>query len=536
MGVVRSSVQSLGMVSDSPSLPEGHLPPRSAKCASGLTVQKQDGVSSGPSVGSERVEFSHSCCSGGVPQAGGTASRFVCEQVKRPDEGVLLTDERGGGVGSRCHVNQLAGISGICLPSLSTDPQSIREGQSGESGAHFGSPKVARQAVVFHSASSNTRPSGSVTSASRPIVAARGAASKSGILQPYVLEDFRRSLSRQGFPAEALDTAAASLSTGSQQTYYAQWSAFSDWMRARGADPLTASVSSVLSFLQDRLDSGLQYSTIKSYVSSLGHFLPFYDGVSIGKVRAVVTLLKGVKRLRPPQRIIVPQWDLDLVLEYLNKAPFEPLESASFKHCLLKTVFLVAVASAARASELAALDCRAPFTVVKTGYASLCHNEVFVPKVASPQNVNRNIYLESLFPSRSCPVRALSQYVNLSSRFRVKGCTQLFVSFALGGRKGRGVVPSTISGWLVSVIKEAYLVAGLPAPSVTGHTTRKMGTSRAWLKGASVEAICRAATWSSHTTFAKHYKLDVLPSAAHSISRLVLSAETQPTSSSEDET
>ena len=58
---------------------------------------------------------------------------------------------------------------------------------------------------------------------------------------------------------------------------------------------------------------------------------------------------------RPRVTPVLPQWDLGIVLEALSKPPYEPLREASFKHLTLKTVFLLAMASAGRCSELHAL-------------------------------------------------------------------------------------------------------------------------------------------------------------------------------------
>ena len=119
----------------------------------------------------------------------------------------------------------------------------------------------------------------------------------------------------------------------------------------------------------------------------------------------------------------------------------------------------------------------------------------------------------------------------MTSDLRQQDCHQLFVSFAMG-KQGCKVRPSTISGWLSRVIKEAYISSGRPEPQVTGHTTRKMGTSRAWVAGASVEDVCRAATWATSSTFAQFYKLDVMPSTFSSVSSQVLQGKQG--SSSED--
>ena len=52
---------------------------------------------------------------------------------------------------------------------------------------------------------------------------------------------------------------------------------------------------------------------------------------------------------------LLPRWDLGIRLEALSKPPYEPLWEASLKHLTLKTVFLLAVASPGRSSELQGL-------------------------------------------------------------------------------------------------------------------------------------------------------------------------------------
>ena len=50
-----------------------------------------------------------------------------------------------------------------------------------------------------------------------------------------------------------------------------------------------------------------------------------------------------------------PQRSLTIVLQQLTKAPFEPLAFVDLRLLTFKTAFLVAITSARRASELAAL-------------------------------------------------------------------------------------------------------------------------------------------------------------------------------------
>jgi hypothetical protein len=61
----------------------------------------------------------------------------------------------------------------------------------------------------------------------------------------------------------------------------------------------------------------------------------------------------SVARLRV--KVQSPRWNLSLVLRALMEEPFEPMDRASFKNITLRTVFLVALATAQRMSELHAL-------------------------------------------------------------------------------------------------------------------------------------------------------------------------------------
>lgn len=66
--------------------------------------------------------------------------------------------------------------------------------------------------------------------------------------------------------------------------------------------------------------------------------------------------IKGVAHISPPPVRRIPTWDLHLVLNALTRPPFEPLATVPFKILSVKTLFLVAVTSARRVSELGALS------------------------------------------------------------------------------------------------------------------------------------------------------------------------------------
>ena len=156
---------------------------------------------------------------------------------------------------------------------------------------------------------------------------------------------------------------------------------------------------------------------------------------------------------------------------------------------------------------------------------------MFVPKVNTQENRDRQIFLEAFFPSprstreenwhKICPVRALRYYLHKSQEVRKPGCNRLFVA-SVGRRTGEEVTIATISSWLRATIQRAYIHMGREPPKVKAHSTRGMATSIALWRGASVSDICSAATWASDHVFGKHYKLDALPLDAQSISSRVL--------------
>src|SRR5207253_7197085 len=67
-------------------------------------------------------------------------------------------------------------------------------------------------------------------------------------------------------------------------------------------------------------------------------------------------LIRNFGLERPLTRLFFPKWDLALVLRSLLEAPYEPLATATLSVLTQKTVFLVALASGRRRSELQALS------------------------------------------------------------------------------------------------------------------------------------------------------------------------------------
>ena len=93
--------------------------------------------------------------------------------------------------------------------------------------------------------------------------------------------------------------------------------------------------------------------------------------------------VSSLKLTKGVARSLVPGWSLDLVLAALKRHTFEPIRLAFLKYLTWKTVFLLAITSARRASELHALCYKEPYLAMSSTDVVLYLNIDFLPKVSS---------------------------------------------------------------------------------------------------------------------------------------------------------
>ena len=214
--------------------------------------------------------------------------------------------------------------------------------------------------------------------------------------------------------------------------YEAKWAVFVRWCKAHQVDFHSPSVEQIADFLLHLFqDRKLQPSTIDGYrltiADKVGNF-----SVNISKNENLNRLLDSFHRDRPKRRQGVPSWNLSLVLHQLTKAPFEPLRKAFLRHLTFKTVFLLALGSEKRRSEIHAWvnrNIRHQSDWSKVSFSSspcfLSKNQlaregpgsvtpVVIPAPAPTLD-------SSLKEDRSlCPVRALRYYLDKTKELRDK--------------------------------------------------------------------------------------------------------------------
>ncbi|XP_078242543.1 uncharacterized protein LOC144587068 [Pogona vitticeps] len=300
--------------------------------------------------------------------------------------------------------------------------------------------------------------------------------------------------------------------------YQHKWQGFLKFTTERGLQASPVSLSTLLLYLRHLFDLGLTKSTLKVYTSAIVTFQPKGSQSSRWFSHPTVkAFFRGLSNMRPPVRRPLPQWSLQTVLHSLVRPPFEPMATCDLKFLSLKTLFLVAITSARRASELAALRADSPYLQFFKDKVVLYPDVSFLPKVVSDFHVNQPLLLPTLFSEPSSDIertlhcldvrRALSFYISRTKDFRK--VQRLFLCY-YGQRKGTAASTSTLFRWLVSTTSLAYELQHKPLPeNLRAHSTRAVATSTALLRGVDIPDICRAATWSSVSTFIKHYRLDL---------------------------
>ena len=254
---------------------------------------------------------------------------------------------------------------------------------------------------------------------------------------------------------------------------------------------------------------GLSVSSIRDYRSVLSAVFRFHLP-SLSSDPVLQDLLRSFQLSSAERVLHPPAWDLSRVLRYLNSPEFEPLSQASLRTLLLKTLFLLALATAKRVGELHALSSIVTFV---GGGACLSYIPQFVAKSESlTRSIPRSFLVKSLSDFAAglddylllCPVRALRIYLH-RTRSLSPLRHRLFVS---PRRPSRAMSKNAVSFFLREVIHAAW--ASRPeVGSVRAHEVRSVSTSVAFHRNWSVSSMLESATWAFSSVFSSFYLRDI---------------------------
>ena len=240
-------------------------------------------------------------------------------------------------------------------------------------------------------------------------------------------------------------------------------------------------------------------------------------GMDLSSSKELSMLFRSFEKTCPPREVKPPQWDVTRVLDSLRRPPYEPLKRASDRNLTLKTVFLLALASAKRVGELHALSAKVGHS---EGWNSLSFSFVpdFVAKTQNP-SIPDHRFDGFTIPSLKdhtgddpdemvlCPVRAVRLYVKRTQPLRQNDNGRLFLAT---GRNKKEVSKNTISFWLRETIRRAYQSSGEEdlALKIRAHEIRGIAPTLLFRRNFAVTQVLRAGTWKNQTTFTSFYLRD----------------------------
>ena len=424
------------------------------------------------------------------------------------DSSVLFLDSFEEGTLRGCSSNILVGNTGICVSSNSAFIPSTSESEAGGMHTHFDSPSLAQATMVSSSTGSSDRFPDRNSSIGYTISSTKDkvVSSSSRSVQFDSVAYIKQQLKEKGFSKSARKLLASAVRPGTQRVYKYKHRQFVCWCHKRNEDPVSCSISTVANFLACLFDKGLNYSTICGYRSAISALHEPVEGYKVGEHPRIVALLKGVFNRNPPKRTLLPPWDLRVVLKHIQNHPFEPLNQVDLKFKTMKAVFLLAITTGGRVSDLSLLGYKQPFLRIEKVAPGLRFAPTGLRKQDRPKHFEHEVFVPT-YPHNKFldPVRAVLIYLKATKSLR-EGSNSLFVTLT---EPHNAPSPQTISKWIVNTIKTCYELEGKPLQTVRAHSTRSLSSSWALYSGVAMDRILQAVDWSKDTTFVKFYLKDV---------------------------
>ena len=465
----------------------------------------------------DRVELTPGSCGYVVSEVSTSQHRPVCHSGEQEVADILLSLSGSSGMGVRCSKCQLDRDACLCVSATNSDTAGVDESASGVVCSVASGSIFTAKELVSTTVRTSRRLSKGITdkqkyaySKKRSTHTSRSRKSTSGSV-----ETIQHKEPASKFSSEAQQLISQSRRPSTSKLYKSRICIYKRWCRQRGINPYSAPVEKIADFLVYLHSAkNCKATTLAGYRSAINSVHKGWNGSSVSANKDISALIKGVFNKCPPAKSLLPNWDLPKVLWALCDSPFEPLDSIDLKFLTWKTVFLIALASAARVSEIHALsvnDNNMRFEqtgvrllpnlqfIAKTQRLGKPWDPIFIPYFASLATEERDLLL--------CPCRALKQYLLRTKPLR--GNTDcLFITYQKGVHNP--AAKSSVSRWIVELVKFVYHNSqdGF-LRDVRAHDTRRLASSWALFNGAPIVEILRAARWASESTFTSFYLKDV---------------------------
>ena len=475
---------------------------RLGKCSCGSVIKNTD---KRDRMVSEPVDTSSNLSDMGV-----SVDRSICISTQSQTSCVLFMDSPSSSICDRCSLNFVGEHVCVCLPTSMPHTKStgtcadIPVSSDSDCTTVATTPMVSSVTTTTHSKSN----SNSKRSKSSKTTKNKDLPSKPRTSQSSCMAHIKHSFRSKGFSKRTEKLLMASWRSGTRKDYKVKFKQYNSWCTERNVNPYSATLVQIADFLTHLFHKGLQYRTIAGYRSMLSTVVNPVDNKAVGQHPYIIRLIKGVFNSRPPVKKLVPEWDLSLVLEAIQKAPFEPMKTVHLKYATWKTVLLLAITSFRRCSDLHSLKIgEGSVNVTSQGITFIRHG---LSKTDRQNHISPTVFIPAFIDNRKLdPRRTLKIYLERTHNLRTddEELSSLFISYV---KPHKPVSTQTLSKWIVLAIKSAYQEMGKDLDGkIRAHSTRSISTSWALFNGAAMKSILEAADWSRQSTFTRFYLKNV---------------------------
>ena len=172
----------------------------------------------------------------------------------------------------------------------------------------------------------------------------------------------RQKLLEKGYSERVITRLETARAASARKQYKSRWTYFEAWAADNQIDPTNPSLPVLANFLEHVFkERNVAMRTVWNYKAAIAHCWKAINGYEVPEDDPVIAdLIKSFKRERPIPIKHVPQWDLRLVLDFYKSGRFANWDTLSDKELTLKTIFLMALATGKRRSELHAFSANIP--------------------------------------------------------------------------------------------------------------------------------------------------------------------------------
>ena len=493
----------------------------SSLCSSGTGMEKSKKVQLDPHNFSHRGQIQHSSRSAVTqcdplfrvvnsatnlqedPEVGSSfRGRFVCHTSEQQAASIRCSLSRSKSHGNRCSFNPMGEMEPfIPISSNSTNLEGSSKTHAYSFHQSYSSnSRVSNKTMVYGSpsAQSSFNPSGNSSDSD----SGRQSGNSPTSYQTSRLDTIKRTFDAR-FPdcPRVVDLCLKNNKPSTKGDYERKWQFFCSYLKERNIPKEAISLKYTLKFFAYLFDvKGLKSTTVGHYRSALAVPLKLQYNIDLND-DAVTRLLRGMSLERPSSPNLAPAWCLNKVLSHIEDLP----EELYLEISLQKSAFLLLLATGWRISELQACVRDSAFCQFREDSTLLIRpHPSFLAKNESPEerwqhSTIQPLFLQNGYPSHLCPVKALQNYIRMTSSVR---SGNLF----LHHKTGKPLSIKQLSSEVCKLILQAD-----PLVKVKVHDVRKFAAAFTLSETMQASNMIDALHWRSPHTFWKFYMCTTPP-------------------------